>query len=166
MAERLLSAPPISTVRLTEHWHVAKDGDPAGLFLYERHYSAHKYKDLRIRKLFCGPGEKIVLLTGEGNALFVWRKFKDDSGQAGVNCAVFRNESENKSSKLILEAERVGWCRWPGERFYTYVDPKAVEDKQDPGFCFIVAGWRVHGKTKGGLTILEKTAKERKRGVA
>jgi len=36
--------------------------------LYERHYSKYHYKDGRKPKLFCGPGEKIVLRTWEGDA--------------------------------------------------------------------------------------------------
>jgi hypothetical protein len=154
-----LIVPPAQTVQLTEHWHVVKDGDPAGLRLYEQHYSAHQYRDGRIRKLFCGPGYKIVLLTKEGDALFVWRKFVDDSGQEGVNCAIFRNSTcgRLRSSDLILEAERVAWCRWPGERLYTYVDPRKITSR-NPGYCFQCAGWSRCGVTAGNLFILEKVA--------
>lgn len=160
-----LIIPAIETVRLTEHWHVAKDGDPRGLELYERHYSAHKYKDGRIRKLFCGPGEKLVLLTGCGMAIWVWRKFIDDSGQDGVNCAVFRNESGLGGIQLVAEADRVAECRWPGERRYTYVDPTAI-NSTNPGFVFKANGYRFEGVTKGGLHILAKTSVgvERKAG--
>ncbi len=77
-------------------WRSVKDGDPIALKIYERHYSCYHYKDGRVRKLFCGPGEKTVLLTHENNALFVWRKFIDDSGQKGVNCAVFRNDGRGR----------------------------------------------------------------------
>jgi len=125
----------VSTVRITDRWRICKDGDPRGLILYERHYSAHRYADRRERRLFVGPGEKIVLLTDHADALFVWRKFRDDSGQVGVNCAVFRNESPHLSIELILEAERVAHCRWPGERLYTYVNPKEVLSR-NPGYCF------------------------------
>lgn len=142
--------------RITTHWRLGKDGDPAALALYERHYSCHVYKDGRPRKLFCGPGEKCVLITEGGDALFVWRKFIDDSGQHGINCAVFRNESPHKSSALILEAERVAECRWPGERFYTYVNGSKVRS-HNPGCCFKKAGWKQTGMTKGGLVILAKT---------
>lgn len=137
-------------------WWLTRDGDKTCLALYERHYSAHQYKDGRVRKLFCGPGEKVVLRTDDGDALFVWRKFKDDSGQTGINCAVFRNESPYKSSELILQADAIADAVWPGERHYTYVNTKAVRSI-NPGFCFIRAGWIRCGYTKGGLLILEKT---------
>lgn len=125
------------------------------LALYERHYSAYRYRDGRRRRVFCGPGEKIVLRTEEPQALFVWRKFKDDSGQQGINCAVFRNEGPHLSSLLIRQADSIADHVWPGERHYTYVDPANVRSA-NPGACFRRAGWRRCGVTKGGLLILER----------
>ncbi|HEX2986071.1 MAG TPA: DNA methyltransferase [Caproiciproducens sp.] len=136
------------------YWHEYRDGNKKGLELYERHYSAYHYADGRERKLFCGPGEKVVLMTQKQDALFVWRKFIDDSGQKGINCAVFRNEGKIRSSDLIREAMAIAWERWPGERLYTYVNPEKIESP-NPGYCFKMAGWKGCGRTKGGLVILE-----------
>lgn len=145
-------------------WLPAKDGDPRAFAIMRRHYTYQAYQDgrraaggnYRNRRLFVGPGEKMVLMTADCDALFVWRKFKDDSGQTGVNCAVFRNEGPLLSSALILAAEQIALLRWPGERFYTYVDAKRVLSS-NPGWCFRCAGWRVCGRTKSrGLLILEK----------
>lgn len=137
-------------------WWLTKDGDLDCLALYERHYSAYRYRDGRVRKLFCGPGEKIVLRTLNGDAVFVWRKFIDRSGQEGINCAVFRNESPYQSSELIRQADAIADFVWPGERHYTYVNAAAVESK-NPGYCFVVAGWKRCGRTKKrGLIILER----------
>lgn len=138
-------------------WWLTKDGDQVCLDLYERHYSAYKYRDGRIRKLFCGPGEKIVLRTWEGNALFVWRKFIDACipKQEGINCAIFRNESRHKSSELIRQADTIADFCWPSERHYTYVSAEKVKST-NPGYCFITTGWKKCGRTKGGLIILEK----------
>ena len=97
----------------------------------------------------------MVLLTQENNALFVWKKFIDASGQQGVNCAVFRNEGTIKSSALIEEAVELAQRRWPGERLYTYVNAKKIRST-NPGYCFIKAGWKKYGLTKGGLVILER----------
>ena len=133
-------------------WWITKDGDKTCLAMYERHYSAYKYSDGRKRKLFTGLGQKLVLRTAAGDALFVWRKFIDKSQHKGINCAVFRNESRHKSSELILQACAIAHCCWPGERHYTYVNPKAVRSK-NPGFCFIRAGWRLCGVTQGGLLV-------------
>jgi len=132
--------------------------------MYERHYSAYHYRDGRRRVLFCGPGQKVVLRTATGDAFWVWRKFIDASidqrtgeRQRGINCAVFRNEAGAKyrSSDLVRQADAIADCLWPRERHYTYVNPKAVGSR-NPGFCFIMAGWRRCGFTKGGLLILEK----------
>lgn len=136
-------------------WWLTKDGDVVALALYERHYSARHYRDGRIRRLFCGPGEKVVLRTWAGDALWVWRHFHDDSGQDGINCAVFRNESTWQSSQLVAQADAVADCLWPGRRHYTYIDAGAVRST-NPGYCFLRAGWRRCGRTKGGLIILER----------
>lgn len=144
-------------------WLPVKDGDPRAYALYRRHYSFLPYQDgrrqntaYRNRYLICGPGEKIVLLSPNCDALFIWRKFIDKSGQKGVNCACFRNESDMLSSQLILDAEVVAQLRWGDTRFYTYVNQNKVKS-DNPGFCFMMAGWRKNGLTQAKkLLILEK----------
>lgn len=137
-------------------WYPTKDGDPRALALYERHYSAHQYKDGRKRRLFVGPGQKMVLLTADCRALFVWRKFVSGDGQEGVNCAVFRNEGPLLSSDLIREACHWAEQRWPGQRQYTYVKGSAVKSV-NPGYCFKLAGFAKCGVTKWNkLLILER----------
>jgi hypothetical protein len=140
---------------LEGNFEAVKDGNIAALEIYERHYSCYSYADGRERKLFVGPGEKMVLLTFDKDALFVWRKFIDDSGQKGVNCAVFGNEGNKKSSILIREAVKIARSRWYKERLYTYVNPYKIKSK-NPGCCFKMAGWKKCGITRGGLIILEK----------
>ena len=138
------------------HWYGTLDGDSQCLTFFRRHYSNRAYKDGRIVKLFVGPGQKYVLRTPANDALFVWRKFIDASGEQGVNCAVFRNESRMQSSQLIREADAIAWTLWPDSRLYTYVNPKKVRS-QNPGYCFLMAGWRKCAHTtKGGLLIFEK----------
>ncbi len=140
-------------------WWLTKDSDLDCVELYERHYSVYRYADGRARHKdqFVGPGEKVVLRTRAADALFVWRAFFDDSGQTGINCAVFRNESSHQSSELIRQADSIADCLWPNRRHYTYVDPAKIAST-NPGFCFIAAGWRRCGRTKGGLVILERSA--------
>lgn len=141
---------------LSEHWREARDGDAAARAIFDRHYSRYRYADGREPKLFVGPGEKTVMLTEAGDALFVWRKFISADGQTGVNCAIFRNESPILSSSLIIEADAVAWARWPGERLYTYVARKHVRST-NPGCCFRRAGWKRCGVTKvRGLLIFER----------
>lgn len=135
------------------YWYAIKDGDPRGRAMLNRHYSARHYRYKRPR-LFIGPGEKMVLMTPLSNALFVWRKFISGDGQTGVNCAVFRNESQILSSELIKEAVELAQERWPRERLYTYINPKRIRST-NPGYCFKQAGWTLCGNTKGGLLIME-----------
>lgn len=136
-------------------WIPIKDGNPTGMALFMRHYTARERRKVF---QFVGPGEKEVLITADAKALFVWRKFISDAGETGVNCAVFRNEGTQagRASDLILAADSIAHQRWPGERLYTYVDPAKVRHKRDPGRCFIRAGYRPCGKTQSGKLIFEK----------
>jgi hypothetical protein len=138
------------------HWYLTKDGDASCYALYERHYPSKKNPRRKIRQ-FVGPGEAIVLRTARADAMFVWRRYIDDTipKQEGVECAVFRNEGPLTSSELVRQADAVADCVWPGARHYTKVDPKAVRSR-NPGYCFIAAGWRRCGVTRGGLLLLER----------
>lgn len=140
-------------------WYGIKDGDARAYDLMSRHYSFQRYRDgrradfgYRNRHLIVGPGEKLVLLTPDCKGLFVWRKFIDDSGQKGVNCAVFRNEGPVLSSDLIKAAMVLAWQKWPGERLYTYVDPKEVKSGL-PGYCFFCARWKLLTKKVDGKKV-------------
>lgn len=144
-------------------WVRVRDGCPEAFAIFQRHYSFYNYADgrrqdksYRNRRLFVGPGQKLVLLTPDCTGLFVWRKFIDASGQKGVNCAVFRNEGSQRASELIVAAELIAWERWPGSRLYTYVNASKLPSGKRAGFCFEKAGWRRCGVTKGGLLIMEK----------
>lgn len=134
-----------------------KDGNPIGRSLYERHYSHYTYKDGRKPKLFVGPGEKLVLINPMGTVLIAFRKFISKAPFSdGVNCAIFRNESDILSSDLLLEAEQIAWRKWHRERLYTYVNPTMVKST-NPGYCFKMAGWSICGTTKiHNLIIFEK----------
>jgi hypothetical protein len=146
-----------------QDWWVTKDGDLDCRDMYLRHYSSKKANRIEgDGALFVGPGEKLVLRTARADAVFVWRKFIDDGidartgeKQQGVNCAIFRNESEHLSSCLIQQADSIADNVWTDRRHYTYVDSERVASK-NPGFCFLAAGWRRCGLTKKGLIILER----------
>jgi hypothetical protein len=144
---------------LTRGWIEVRDGNATARAIFDRHYSRRRYPDGTTPDLLLGPGEKLVLVTGCARAVFGWRRFISDNDQAGINCAVFRNEGAGLSSELILQAEAFARDRWPDERrLYTYVDPRRVRST-NPGFCFIAAGWHRCGVTsKRRYLILEKTA--------
>ena len=141
-------------------WIPVQDGDARARALYRRHYSARHYRDGRRPLLFMGPGQKMILLTPECDALLCWRKFRSSDGQCGVSCNIFRNEGPRLSSDLIREACTLAWQKWPGKRLYTYVADAKVKSP-NPGYCFKQAGWRMCGRNKDGrLTILEKVPEE------
>ncbi len=146
---------------MTPLWWLSKDGDKTGLEKYEKHYSARKYKDGRARKLFMGPGEKVVLRTWEADAYFTWRVFIDDSAQEGIFNSFFRNESPYRSSELIRQADAIAECLWPDSRHYTEVDATKIRSR-NPGYCYLCAGWRRAGHTKSGKLILESLPEMRK----
>ena len=139
---------------------VMLDGDPSCRAIFDRHYSRYVYADGRKPKLFVGPGEKLVLMQADGTALCVWRKFISGDNQQGINCAIYRNESDKTASVMLLDAMAMAWRRWPKERLYTYVNPRKVKQTMERsrpvwGFCFYKAGWSFAGLTKQGLHILE-----------
>jgi hypothetical protein len=145
--------------QVSEHWFLSKDGDAYGYDLARRHYSARNYREQR-QRLFVGPGRKLVLLSDDGDALFVWRQFICDiePPQDGVNCAIFRNESMALSSLLIHEAVGVLFTLWGRQRCWTLVNPAKVRST-NPGFCFLKAGWQRCGVSRTGKVILEFPAR-------
>ena len=140
-------------------WQTIRDGDPRELAMLERHYPSRKYRGKRGRnRTGAGPGEKLVLLTTCGRAIFIWHRlrYRVDQ-QQGLNCSTFRNEGAGLSSGLILQAEARAWQKWPeDQRLFTFVDPGEIASP-NPGYCFKQAGWTHAGHTKKrGLVILEK----------
>jgi hypothetical protein len=134
--------------------------DPECAQLADRHYTRRK-KSIGKRQ-FSTCTRKLILRDSAGLVLFVWtfpKKRMDE--QLGYNCALFRNESNRRASKIILEAERFAVEEWGPNRAYTFVDPKKIRlihrrSIAVPGFCFIAAGWRNAGVSKKKKLILEK----------
>lgn len=137
-------------------WVPVRDGNPSAFSLFKRHYSCRRSRKLQ---QFVGPGEKLVLLTADARAVFAWRKFKNDDGQRGVNCAIFHNEGAGVASDLIRLADEIAWERWPGERLYTYVNAGKIRPTRQPGRCFLKAGWRYVRRENG------KPARTKRRGL-
>lgn len=142
-------------------WVPILDGDEIAAQIYLSHYASERSRKRRIERgtrLIMGPGQKLLLATPCRRALFGWRVFIDDTGQEGVNCAVFSNNGAGIASDLIRAADAVADAKWPGQRHYTYVDPKKVRGNP-PGNVFRRAGWKPCGVTKKrGLLILERPA--------
>jgi hypothetical protein len=75
-------------------------------------------------------------------------------------CSAFRNEGAGKASTMIRQAvaaTRAFYGDPPALGMITFVDEKEVREKANPGHCFIIAGFRPCGYTKGGLLALQMT---------
>jgi hypothetical protein len=149
-----------------EGWVEVLDGNDTARDIFRRHYSyrPRTKRGRRTNELIIGPGEKYLLLTADGGALCAWRKEKHRrDGQHGVECCIYRRESGEGAVSLLLSAMALAWCKWPGERLFTFVDPLGVKptmraSRPTWGHVFYQAGWTFAGLTKKRLHILEKVA--------
>ena len=141
-------------------WRISHKYDVAGAALADRHYSRRKIGAPQ----FCPPGQTLVLVTPDGDAVFAWWRPHPASGLKAMNgldgwtCTIFRNESARRSSELILEAEAILRERHDcgPDGLITYVDTKKVRSS-NPGFCFQRAGWSKTGwAKKGKKRLLQK----------
>lgn len=109
------------------------------------------------------PGRCVVLLTGEADALWVtsWpyaQYVKHAWAGAWVN-SLFRKECEGDASTFITEAvaaTRAVFGEPPPLGMVTFVDPTEVDGvkrcgEMIYGYCYLKAGFRHVGFTKGGL---------------
>jgi len=139
-------------------WYLSNRGDRRALPLADRHYNRQKVGSPQ----FVPPGRCLVLLTEKADALWVtsWpfaEYVKHDWAGAWV-CSCFRNESSFLSSDLIksaVAATRWKWRDIPELGFITFVNEAKVKKKRDPGYCYLKAGWKNVGRTKGGLVALQ-----------
>lgn len=115
--------------------------------LADRHYSRRTPGSPR----FTYAGRQLVLRDSAGLVVFAWTWPRDeyrDDGRYGYHCALFRNESNRRSSEIILEAETYAVASWGPGQAWTFIDPRKVSSP-NPGYCFKMAGWRSAGLTAG-----------------
>lgn len=139
------------------NWRLSHRADPRALPLADKHYNRQKPGTPQ----FVPPGRCVVLLTPEADALWVsswpFAEYVKHEWAGAWICSCFRNESNHLSSDLVKQAEAVTrfvWGEPPELGFVTFVDPTKVRKKRDFGRCYRKAGWKVIGKTKGGLIAL------------
>jgi hypothetical protein len=143
-------------------WHLSWRADPFARRIADNHYSRQKPGTAQ----FVPTGSCMVLsaATDTGKAYWVtsWPQaewVKHDWAGAWI-CSAFRNEGAGKASKMIKQAvaaTRAFYGEPPALGMVTFVDEKEVREKDDPGHCFIIAGFRPCGYTKGGLLALQMT---------
>ena len=139
-------------------WHCSHRADKRALPLADAHYNRQKPGTPQ----FAPPGRCLVFLTKKPDALWItsWpfaQYVKHAWAGAWIN-SCFRNESDILSSELIrqaVSATRHKWPEVPEFGLVTFVDAKKVRKKRDFGRCYIRAGFKPCGKTKGGLLAFQ-----------
>lgn len=150
------------------HWRAVKRTDPRARALADRHYSRQTHGAPE----FMASGRTLVMLTDD--ALAVWGAIENMDPVGGVRwrVSIFRNESDVRSSDLVLEATSRTFAYWnrhyrglPNVPLRTEVDPRKTRAKRDPGRCFLRTGWRRVGVVRG-LVVLEAPGEVERTGGA
>lgn len=140
-------------------WCVSWRGDPRARELADRHYNRQSVGAAQ----FVPPGRCLVLLTPGAEALWVtsWpvaEYVQHEWAGAWINSCFRREGGQLLASDLIREAVAATLARWPEPPelgMISFVDPRKVRRKRDPGRCYLRAGFKLVGKTKGGLLAFQ-----------
>lgn len=145
-------------------WLESWRADPRARRLADRHYNRQKIG----AKQFVPPGRDLVLITPNSDAYWItswpFAEYVKHEWPGAWICSAFRNESTIRASDMIREAvsaTRAHFGLPPDLGMVTFVDPDKIRRKKTPpGYCFLKAGFRVVGMTKGGLVALQMLPSE------
>lgn len=140
-------------------WMLSDRFDPASCAIADRHYSRRKVGSPQ----FVPPGRCLVLRTPDAPCVWVtswpYAEFVRHAWPGAWVCSLFRNEARDRflSSDLIVAAVAATVAVWdpPELGMVTFIDPKKTRRKRDPGRCYLRAGFKRVGETKGGLVALQ-----------
>lgn len=139
-------------------WIESHRADAEVVPLADRHYNRQKHGSPQ----FAPPGRCLVLKTPAVDAFWItswpFAEYVKHAWAGAWVCSAFRNENRrNLASELIREAVAVTRFKWepPALGMVTFVNPDKVRSKRDPGYCFIRAGFKPCGQTKGGLLAFQ-----------
>jgi len=142
-------------------WRLSWRADPVVARLADGHYSRQKPGTAQ----FVPPGRCFVLKTPDGRAGWVTSAPKAEFVQhawagAWVNSLFVRKPgSPHRASDLIrwgVAHTRWRWPDVPALGIITMIDETEVEGKETPGWCYLMAGWRLAGFTQGGLHVYQQ----------
>lgn len=142
-------------------WMQVPKFTPAAAKLADAHYSRRTVGSPQ----FMPPGQTLVLLTPDLDAVFGWWRPDPSSGIVAMNgldgwtCTIFRNTGPILSSTLILAAEVELLARYDcgPDGLITYVWDSKVVASANPGYCFKRAGWKTTGRSADDRkTLLQK----------
>lgn len=143
------------------NWRLSHRFDPEGVALADKHYNRRKVGSPQ----FVPPGACLVFIRDGGDAVWTTSNplpeyVRHEWAGAWVN-TLFRNESNTLSSELITQAVAASRTFWepPPLGIVTFVDATKVRST-NPGFCYLMAGWKHVGFTKGGLHAFQQLPDE------
>lgn len=141
-------------------WELSTRAAPGSVAIADRHYNRQHVGSPQ----FVPPGACLVLYHEHGISGAVWTTswplaeyVKHEWGGAWVN-SIFRKECDCLASEMIRAAvahTRAKWPAVPDLGMVTFVDASKVRHKRDPGRCYLRAGFKLVGKTKGGLLAFQ-----------
>lgn len=138
-------------------WIRTGRNDEACRALADRHYNRQRVG----APGFVPPGRCVVLRHESARAVWVtsWpfaQYVQHAWAGAWVN-SLFRNEGAGLASELILQAVAATRLVWdpPPLGLITFVDARKVKAKQNPGYCYLKAGFSHVGETKSGLLAFQ-----------
>lgn len=121
----------------------------------DRHYNRQKVGSPQ----FAPPGRCLVLKRPDAFWITSWpfAEYVRHAWAGAWVCSAFRNEGPILSSELIRAAVAATRAIWdpPELGMITFVDAKKVRHKRDPGRCYLRAGFRHVGETRGGLLAFQ-----------
>ncbi len=141
-----------------DFWELSHRADSRSVGIADRHYNRQTIGSPQ----FVPPGRCLVLRERHGKALWVTsypfaEYVKHAWAGAWVN-SLFRSEGAGLASDLIREAVAITRSIWtpPELGIISFVDPDHVSPtiirgKPLYGYCYLKAGWKHVGFTKGGL---------------
>ncbi|KKM72076.1 hypothetical protein LCGC14_1424170 [marine sediment metagenome] len=139
-------------------WLLSDRADPEARVLADRHYNRQSIG----AKHFVPPGRCVVLLAIDRKAFWVtswpFAEYVRHAWPGAWVCSAFRNEGDTLSSDMIkraLSATRHVFGDPPELGMITFVNTDKVKRKRDPGRCYLKAGFKAVGHTKGGLVALQ-----------
>ena len=140
-------------------WFATTRSDPFVVPLADRHYNRQSIGSPQ----YAPPGRCLVLRTAEYGAFWItswpFAEYVKHAWAGAWMCSAFRNERQDLylSSELIREAVAATRARWtpPPLGMVTFVDAEKTRRKRDPGRCYLRAGFKRCGETKGGLVALQ-----------
>lgn len=138
---------------MDQPWRVTNRASPTGRVIADNHYNRQHVGAPQ----FVPPGRCLVLQADQALWVTSWPKAEYVHHAwpgAWINSCFRREGGDMLASEMIraaIAATRWTWPDVPPLGMITFVDARKVRGKRDPGYCYLMAGFTLIGKTKGGL---------------